>query len=377
VGDYEIHKLRVQPTDDLVSILNNIGDNTEVELAEGTHTIASQINLSGLSNVTIRGSKASILDITYSGDNPIAITAPAADISFEGFSVIYNGTAGGQTPLFAPIGSGGADIFRLSVCNIHADFNAGAITFVRWDNEDIDVYGITVENCALYGAQTKGLFRVQMAEGRELKQVQIIDNKMDRDTAGGSQGTAIYGASGSVVEDVVISGNTSKNIQESLWLQDDSGVIKDVVIDGNVYAYIDSGNAGCYIIGAGVTNVAISDNIFDATGASYNLTIASGSHFIVADNQFLNAPGDGLTIGSGVTDSTIDNNIATNCTDNGIEINGSDNRISNNVCEGNDYGIVEGSGADGNHYVGNTCRNNLTADKLLQGTGRRQGVNFW
>jgi len=377
VGDYEIHKLRVQPTDDLVSILNNIGSNTEVELAEGTYTIASQINLSGLSNVTIRGSKASILDITYSGDNPIAITAPAADISFEGFSVIYNGTAGGQTPLFAPIGSGGDDIFRLSIRNIHTDFNNGAITFVRWDSEDIDVHGLLIESCTLYGAETKGLFRVEMAANRELSNVRIIGNHFDRDTAGGSQVFALYGASGAVVEDIVVTGNTWRNGQEAIWLSFNSGTLKNVVIDGNTIAFIDSGNAGPLVEGSGTSNVTITDNIFDSSGANFCLTVSSGSHYNVSDNKFINSPSDGLIVGSSVTDSTFDNNIAMNCTDNGIEINGSNNRISNNVCEGNDYGIVEGSGADGNHYVGNTCRNNATADKLLQGTGRRQGVNFW
>ena len=363
---------------------STFGTNTVITTAEktvvnegpGSSATATTADI-GLENVTIRGSTASILNITYSGDNPIAITAPASDITFEGFAVEYNGSAGGQTPLFAPIGSGGATIKNLVVRNIHAVFNSGAITFVRADGEDIDVHGLTIEVCTLSGVDTKGLFRWPIAANRELTQVRILGNRSDRVVAGGSQGVALYGASGALIEDIIVSGNTINNQQESIWIVDNSGTTKKILITGNIFSFINSGNAGCYIEGSGISNVEVTDNIFDTTGASYCLSVASGSYYNISDNEFLNSPSEGLIIGSGVTDSTIDNNVAANCVDEGIEINGSDNRISNNTCEGNDYGISEGSGADGNHYVGNTCRNNATADKLLQGSGRRQGVNYW
>lgn len=378
MADYEIHRVIVQVDDDLADILNNIGDNTELILRDGRHTLDAQANLSGLSNVTLWGTKAAIIEVTYtSGTNaPILITAPAADITFEGFCVEYAGSAGTTTPLFGFAGTGGADIFRVAVKDIHADFQSGAVTFVRQDGQDIDIYGITVAGCRIYGSNAKGLFRMAIAANRELKHVQLLDNEVTRDSQGGSQTFALYTGSSSVIEDILVQGNTWENIQEHLYVvATTSSTCRKFVIDGNTFTGGDSD--GCRFEGVYIEKVKITDNTFTTTGGGACLTLLDGSYYNVSDNDFLDAVGDGLFVGEDVTDSTIDNNTATGCGDAGIDVAGDNNRISNNTCEGNDIGIQEDASADSNHYVGNTCRNNTTLNRDLSGTNRRQGVNSW
>jgi len=373
----------VEPGDDLVTILNGLSSNSFVWLADGTHTVASQINISGKSNISIRGSAASILDITYAGDNPIAITAPASDINFEGFGVLYNGGAGGQTPLFAPIGSGAAVINRLTVRNISANFATGGITFVRADGEDIDVIGLTVESNYLFGAATKGLFRWPIAVNRKLNAVRIMYNYVDRDTPGGSQGIAFYGAAGAEIEDVVIRGNTIINIQEQIWINDSVGTTKKIVMDVNNITFDGSGNSGPEITGTGISDVTIIGNIFDNTGDEHCLRLDSGTRFKVTNNKFINGHKDGLKIGSGLTDSTIDDNTASGCLENGIENAGDDIDIRNNTChDNNGYGIAESAATDGCNYIGNRCSGNLLGDYSMHASSTkrtrvdREGTTF-
>ena len=381
MGDYEVHRLVVRADDDLVGILNNIGSNTEVILREGTHAWASQVHLSGLTNVTIRGSKASILNITYTdGVNPAClITAPTADISFEGFSLVYNGTGGTTTPVFQPTGVGGADHYRLTFRSIHAEFVSGAVTLIRPNFPDADIYGLLVEGCSLYGAATKGFLRFDQSNARDTKQVRVLNNNVTRDTVGGSTMFSIFNTGAGVFEDIVIAQNAFYGINEHLYISNSAtGTFRKFVITANAFSD-GNGSDGCIVIGTGgvIENFVISNNTFDKTGNGECLQVMDGIYMTISDNEFIDSVGPGLRIGADVEHSTIDDNVASNCGAEGFEINGSNNRIANNVAEGNDYGIWEDSGADGNHYVGNTCRNNLTADKLLQGSGRRQGVNFW
>lgn len=359
----------IAPTDDIVAILNGLGNNSFVWLADGTHTVADQINISGKSKITVRGSTASILDITYAGDNPIAITAPSSDITFDGFGVIYNGGAGAQTPLFAPIGAGAAVISRLTVRNIHANFATGAITFVRADGEDIDVHGLTIQNNRLFGASTKGLFRWPMASNRELTQVEIIGNQVDRDTIGGSQGIAFYGAAGSLIEDVTIMGNSIRNIPEQLWFNDSVGTTHKIVINGNTFTFDGSGNSGPEIYGSGISGVLLSNNIFDNTGDERCLLLGDGANFRVSNNAFVNGNKDGLQIASGLTDSIVDGNAVARCGENGIDNQGDNIDVRNNTCRDNTgYGIAEPNATDGCNYFGNRCEDNLAGDYSFHGS---------
>lgn len=360
----------VEPTDDFAATINAIGSNSFIWLADGQHDQTAQIDISGKTNIEIAGSRAAKVNITYSDGNnpPWKITAPCSDLMFRGFTIDYNGTAGGPATLFQPLGTGGALNARLAWKDLNVRIDnggsGGTIMLVRNNGADADLNGLTIESCILTGADVRGLLRFDLAAGRTIKRVQILGNRVERDAEGGVASVSAFGT-GALLEDVVVQGNTFTNLGEPVYISCGATVVRKIVIEGNTFNG-GGGSDGVRIEGSGLTAAVLEDNIFDDCGSGSSLQILQGTFIKCESNTVLNSKGVGLVIGSNVSKSTFDNNTITGSASHGISAAGSDNDIRDNTCRDNTgWGLIEASATDGCNYFGNTLEDNTAGNESM------------
>ena len=184
MGDYEIHRLEIRPTDDVASILNNITSNTEVILREGaTYTMAAQVTFTGLSNVVIRVSKSSLLSISYAAGSPFVITGGSSAIRFEGFRVDFS-PASGSFSLFDLIGASSHDYFTITDMQMSFDAASGDNKVVgRSSSTGADLEGMEISNNRFDGAALSSILDANL--NARIQRSIIRNNFWERDSIGG------------------------------------------------------------------------------------------------------------------------------------------------------------------------------------------------
>jgi len=357
----------VEPTDDFAATMNAIGSNSFVWLADGQHDQTAQIDWSAKTNMEVAGSKSAKVNVTWTSGNdcPWLITAPCSDITFRGFSIDYNGTAGGPAALFQPSGTGGAVNARLAwkdiTVRVDNGGSGGTIMLVRNNGTDADINGLVIEGCTITGADTRGLLRFDFAAGRTIKHVQVLGNRVERDAEGGVASVSCFGT-GALLEDLVVQGNTFTNLGEPVYISCGATVVRHVLIEGNTFKG-GGGSDGVRIEGSGLTAVLLEDNTFDDCGSGNSLQIIQGTFIKCESNIILNSKGVGLVIGANVSNSAFENNTITGSASHGIQSSGNDNDVRVNTCRDNTgWGLIEPSATDGCSYFGNTVEDNTAGD---------------
>jgi hypothetical protein len=366
----------IYPTQDAAAILNAATGGEEFIFAEGTHDISSQITLSNLSNVTIRGSKASILNITYSAAEPFNLQAPLTDVEFRGFTINFVPSGNGHA-CFRLNGTGGALFERLAWRGINYvnDAAASGNEFIRNQNSDADIAGLIVEGCDVSGSTCISMLRFDLAANRLVKDVRCVNNSFHRDVADGTNVVfGVYGSvAGAIADGLVFANNTIRNADEIFGNYVSGGTItRNIVFEGNTI--IDCGSATAEGITCNGDASTFVGNTFHNYTGNFAFEIY-GDGNIINDNLVSGCSGDGIRIFG--NENKIEGNDVSGCTGEGIYVEGNHNTIGPNKSHDNvSYGFYEPSG-DGNHYIGNKARNNVAGNKSLLGTNRTQSGNVW
>jgi hypothetical protein len=293
VGDYENKQLVVFPADDLVSILNNIGDYTEVILAEGTHTANSTITLSGLSYVSIRGSDGVVITSTLTSgtlfdlDNLDHVNIQ----SFELSTVMQSGDL---------INIGGSNQYLRFH---HLDFDnsptSGSVDVFDMSGITAAQYAIDIFDCSTEGDIATFLrLETAHASGTSVSAINVKDCLVKSDTSN-DDGIIISNSSTGVVEGCRFDNNTINNFVQGFTISQ----AQNCVFIAN--AVVSCGTAITDVgmeIGAGCSGLVLTATTV-ALQAGIGITIAGGVTLEQTVVAFTTA--EGIVISGGTDDTLI------------------------------------------------------------------------
>lgn len=370
MGDYEVHKLDVRADDDLASILNSIPSNTEVVLGEGTHTITDPVVLSGLDNVTIRGSSASIISASLSAALDSLITiAGCSNLSIRGMTYSITSDAD-QRKVIDFTTSDSSDI---NISDITLRTSAGTnYSYFVYGNDNVKISDLHIGHVAGTGYWYFVYLQAGSSAGQEIEKLFVSHCSITNDASpAGSVAVRLNGNATSQCTACRIVDNYFDNFNVGINASDCShlDVLNNRVlgVDGNSRALTAEGSygrvLGNYFEHVGV-NVAVrigegdfidfsNNTVVQDNASAYDILLVKNSDTsIIANNIFVGM----TTAASGVSEENVTNS----------------NFADNTIRDVTENGFEEDADCDGNEYSDNRF-SGITLDRYAF-SGTRQGI---
>ena len=322
-----------------------------IYLAKGTHALAAKVTILSRGNITIEGTRGSIVDVTAIGAAHGFELSSATDVTMRGFQMLRTGSLGGYGFIgFVGTNSGHRFIDLTFTATAHAGLYADA----NGVTTDILVHGCS------FRCGSSGVFIGALGVAVNRLRIEGCD-------FGAATGVVLNGQASGIIGDVAVVGNSFLSCTYGVQVTD---YVDNLTVDGNsflsctygIYITSDannstitgntfkSGTTGVYLGASTVRNATISGNTFVSQGGVSILN--TGLYTTIAGNTFNTSLG-GITANGAYATITGNTFIALSAT--AIYVQGASNTITGNLI----YNLSAGRGIEVNGVadtaiVGNT-----------------------